>query len=158
MVRRAEAKQRPVLFFERPQYVLSNFSAHEVVWRDIVYKTAEHAYQASKFRWPVFGFWIADTASPEAAKDKMRTLKEQYPDCIRPDWKKVKLQLMEEILRAKLAQHPHIEAFLLSSGACLLIENNPSDSFWGRGRDGTGANHLGKLWMKLRVELRRRNR
>jgi predicted NAD-dependent protein-ADP-ribosyltransferase YbiA (DUF1768 family) len=33
-----------------------------------------------------------------------------------------------------------------------LIEDSPVDSFWGRGPDHKGKNHLGKLWMKIQKE------
>ncbi len=34
------------------------------------------------------------------------------------------------------------------------MEDSPKDSFWGWGEDRCGQNNLGKLWMKLRDEIR----
>jgi ribA/ribD-fused uncharacterized protein len=70
-----------------------------------------------------------------------------------PHWSDVKLVRMEEILRAKLAQHLSVRETLLSTGDAHIVENSPCDTFWGCGSDGKGANHLGNLWMKLRREL-----
>ncbi len=40
------------------------------------------------------------------------------------------------------------------AGAPLeLVEASPYDFFWGRGVDGSGANHLGTLLMSIRDEL-----
>ena len=54
-------------------------------------------------------------------------------------------------LRAKFADE-QLRALLLSTGDARLVENNKHDSYWGIG-DGHGANHLGRLLMKLRAEL-----
>jgi ribA/ribD-fused uncharacterized protein len=69
-----------------------------------------------------------------------------------PEWGKKKVALVEEILRAKLAQHSEARAALAESGDEEIIEDSPTDYFWGAGADGTGQNKLGKLWMKLRDE------
>ena len=34
-----------------------------------------------------------------------------------------------------------------------IVENSPHDFFWGRGFDGSGQNHLGRLLVELREEL-----
>lgn len=39
------------------------------------------------------------------------------------------------------------------SAAIDLVESSPHDFFWGRGVDGSGANHLGILLMSIRSEL-----
>jgi len=61
---------------------------------------------------------------------------------------------MEEILRAKADQHKEVRDVLSQSRSEELVEDSPLDHFWGRGKDGTGGNQLGQLWMKLRDELR----
>jgi ribA/ribD-fused uncharacterized protein len=60
---------------------------------------------------------------------------------------------MEDILRAKLTQHPEIQTLLIQSNEQELIEANPFDEFWGAGANNTGQNILGHIWMKLREEL-----
>lgn len=39
------------------------------------------------------------------------------------------------------------------NGGAALVESSPHDYFWGCGVDGSGANHLGALLMRLRAEL-----
>ncbi|NES05091.1 MAG: NADAR family protein [Okeania sp. SIO2F4] len=36
----------------------------------------------------------------------------------------------------------------------LIIENSPSDYYWGCGKDGTGKNKLGLILMAVRQTLR----
>jgi ribA/ribD-fused uncharacterized protein len=72
----------------------------------------------------------------------------------RQAWPVEKLGIMEEIIRAKVQQHDYVRIELLRTGDRELIENSPTDSYWGRGPDWQGQNHLGKLWMKLREEIR----
>jgi ribA/ribD-fused uncharacterized protein len=77
---------------------------------------------------------------------------ETYKAAKDPDWARKKVALVEEILRAKLAQHPEARDALRESGHEDIVEDSPTDYFWGAGADGSGQNVLGKLWMKLRDE------
>lgn len=36
----------------------------------------------------------------------------------------------------------------------MIVEDSPKDSFWGWGESRNGQNNLGKLWMKLREEIK----
>ena len=45
-------------------------------------------------------------------------------------------------------------ALLLETEARELIENAPSDYYWGCGQTGTGKNRLGHLLMELRAALK----
>ncbi len=60
--------------------------------------------------------------------------------------------VMEELFRAKLAQHPDIILALKDSRNCELQKVIDTDYYWGTGQDGSGENRMGKLWMKLRDE------
>ena len=60
---------------------------------------------------------------------------------------------MEEILRAKVAQHEKVQRMLRETGTKKIIENSPIDGLWGIGPDGKGENMLGKIWMKIRQDL-----
>jgi ribA/ribD-fused uncharacterized protein len=76
------------------------------------------------------------------------------PSELRPDWDNQRLAVMEGVLVAKAQQHPAVVKALLQSGDALLVEKSPRDAFWGDGPDGNGANHLGKLWMRIREDLK----
>ena len=117
-----------------------------------MWQTAEHAYQAAKFKWdsPVFVAIHAASSAHGAKK-----IAHAHKDLMDPEWDKKKLVIMEEIIRAKLEQHPYIqEKLLVKSENKEIVEDSPKDSFWGRGADWEGQNHLGKIWMKLREEFR----
>ena len=64
---------------------------------------------------------------------------------------------MEEIVRAKFVQNPYLMKKLLDTGELLLIEGNTwKDIFWGVDiNSGEGKNHLGKILMNVREELRK---
>jgi len=57
-------------------------------------------------------------------------------------------------LRLKVEQNPYVKKKLLETKDYLIVEDSPKDSFWGIGANRDGENQLGKLWMKIRKELR----
>ena len=142
-------EEGPVLFYERRFYAFSNFSSFAVDWRGRVWMTSEHAFQAAKFLDPELQDRVAEARSAHDAKKVARALEVER----RLDWETVRLGVMEEILRAKLAQHPYVEKKLRETGTREIVEDSLTDAFWGWGPDRKGLNHLGKLWMKLRSEL-----
>lgn len=77
---------------------------------------------------------------------------QQYKSKQIPDWDSKKLEVMEELCRAKLVQHDDVKNALLNSGDDVILKDYP-DSFWGLGLDG-GRNEMGKIWMRLREELK----
>lgn len=138
-----------VLFYEGKWYMFSNFSAFAIYWRGEDWMTTEHAYQAAKFTDETIQKQIRDVRSPHDAKVIARRNFEH----VRKDWSLVKLEIMEEIIRTKHAQHEVVRDALVESGDLFMIENSHKDSFWGRGPDWKGENHLGRIWMKIRSEL-----
>ncbi len=138
-----------ILFYEGTRYMFSNFSSFRVQWRGVSWMTSEHAYQAAKFNDPEIIELIKNAPSAHDAKK----IAHAHQDKIVSNWSEIEVGIMEEILRAKLAQHPYIQRKLRESGNREIVENSPTDSFWGRGPDWKGQNHLGKLWMKLRIEM-----
>lgn len=140
---------QPVYFYQGPWYMLSNFAAFAVLWRNVLWPTSEHAYQAAKFDDVEIQIEIRLATSPHTAK----LIANKYLGRRLPDWDSHRLAIMEEILRAKLDQHEIIQERLLRAAGRVIIEDSPIDPFWGRGRDYNGLNHLGKIWMKLCDEL-----
>jgi ribA/ribD-fused uncharacterized protein len=72
---------------------------------------------------------------------------------MRRDWDDVKVNIMYEVVKAKFTQHEILRETLLSTGEATLVEDSPTDYFWGCGSDGTGKNMLGKVLMRVRKEL-----
>ena len=42
---------------------------------------------------------------------------------------------------------------LKESGERELLKVHDTDYYWGTGKDGSGENKMGKIWMKLRSEI-----
>ena len=136
-------------FYTPRFYALNNFSAHAIEFRGQLYPTSEHAYQAAKCTDPKGKEEIRQARSPLQAKT---LAKEVYGEARDSDWDSKKVGVVEEILRAKLAQHSEVRQALRASGDEEIVEDSPTDYFWGEGADGSGQNVLGKLWMKIRAE------
>lgn len=143
-----------VFFYEQDFYVLSNFSAFNLRWEGLVFPTSEHAYQWSKF-WDVNSgqhtkkFILNAPSAHRAFK-----IAEEYKGERRDDWDRIKVSVMQNILRAKAKQHEYVRRKLLATGDRELIEDSWRDDFWGWGPNRDGQNMLGKLWMEIRAELR----
>lgn len=111
--------------------------------------TLEHAYQSAKFTDENI---INEIKNARSSYDSKK-IAQKYPDKVKNDWEDLKLSIMEEIIRAKLEQHPYIQEKLLQTEEREIIEDSHKDAFWGWGPNKDGENHLGKLWMKLRSEI-----
>lgn len=129
--------------------VLDNFSAHSIIVDGIRYPTVEHAYQAIKCVNKDGREAIRNAISPTNAKYLSNIVYAEYKD---PNWEPNKLLIMEQLLNLKFDQHEDIQDALAATGSEDIQENSPYDSFWGRGADNLGANHIGKIWMKIREE------
>ncbi len=129
--------------------MFSNFSAFAVNYNGKVWMTAEHAYQAAKFEDKEVVELIHKSLSAHDAKKVAHAHKEK----MNPRWGSVKVSVMENIVRAKIAIHPYVREKLLETGSREIMEDSHKDSFWGRGPDFKGRNELGKVWMRLREEL-----
>ena len=138
----------PINFLENRFHDLSPFSALEVEIDGVRYKTAEHAYHALRVV-PEARTEIMNASSPLEAWRLAQVCKEK-DQLIEHD----KDELMERIFRAKLAQHESVKEVLLLTGERELLKVFDKDYYWGTGSDGTGQNKMGKLWMKLREEIR----
>lgn len=79
---------------------------------------------------------------------------------LRPDWNKIRTQIMHDVCYAKFTQDEELKRKLLATGDKYLEEGNyHGDKFWGttyskRERQWIGENNLGKILMQLRKELR----
>jgi len=60
---------------------------------------------------------------------------------------------MRTVLRLKFIQHPRLKDLLLDTGDDHLVEDSPTDYWWGIGADQSGQNQLGNLLEELRDEL-----
>ncbi len=72
---------------------------------------------------------------------------------IRGDWEQVKEDIMRRALSQKFTEHGDLRQLLLGTGDEEIIENSPTDYYWGCGKDGTGKNRLGQILMEVREML-----
>jgi len=126
---------------------LSNFYPCKIEYEGIQYPSVEHAYQASKTLDINIRKKIAGLKSAGEAKRVGRRVK------LRDDWERVKLSIMEDLVRIKFTTNNELKNKLISLKGYTLIEgNNWGDTFWGV-CNGTGKNHLGRILMKVRDEI-----
>lgn len=151
-----------ILKFEGRFRFLSNFYPCEIEHQGIKYPSVEHFYVAmkvtdeqlinGKYYTPVdFREMIAKIKEPAIVKKIGSKVK------IRKDWEEKKIEFMNWAVREKFKK-VELKQLLLDTGNMELIEGNSwNDTFWGV-CNGKGHNHLGKILMTVRDELRGQRR
>lgn len=127
---------------------LSNFHPSPVEMNGLTFPTVEHAYQAAKTTVREFQEAIQECDTPGKAKRMGRAI------TIRKNWDVIKNDVMLALLRQKFGCSLELTFKLLATGDAHLEEGNDhGDMYWGTVH-GFGQNHLGKMLMKVRSELR----
>ena len=144
--------------FEGRYAFLSNFYPCTIEYQGIFYPSVEHMYVAMKvnnqqlingmyytpndFREMISKIKTAGEAKRIGRKVKLRT-----------GWEDTKLKVMNWAVREKFKDEK-LSELLLSTGDEELVESNWwGDVFYGV-CNGIGENHLGKILMKVREEIR----
>ena len=141
--------------FDNKYSFLSNFYACQVTYEGITYPTSEHAFQAAKSLDTKAREWVAAAPTPGQAKRRGRAVE------LRPDWEKVKDQVMLDIVREKF-KNEDMRARLLATigegydGFCE--DNYWHDNYWGncnctKCANIEGKNMLGKVLMEVAREV-----
>jgi ribA/ribD-fused uncharacterized protein len=144
----------PIRLFHGEHAFLSNFYPSPLDYEGLTYPTVEHAYQAAKVLDQDGRIKLRDAATPGAVKRMGARVKR------RKDWFSVNLGIMTDLIRQKFTRYPDLGEWLLLTGDRELIEgNNWGDDFFGMVKDDKtgqwrGENHLGKMLMQVRAELR----
>ena len=140
---------------------LSNFYPVVINHDGIRYASVEHAYQAAKTlvlseRYELSGTrWDVDLGRPVVGDPMSASAAKRYGNrvTLRPDWEFIKLDVMHQLVLAKF-QHPRLMRLLYDTVPFELVEGNAwNDRYWGV-CDGIGENHIGKILMAVRDELR----
>jgi ribA/ribD-fused uncharacterized protein len=135
---------------------LSNFYPSFIELDGEDYPTVEHAFQAAKTDDPDERANIRLNPSPVTAKHLGKRV------TLRPGWDDLRFGVMETFVRQKFTRYADLRAKLLATGDAELIEGNTwRDTTWGAvwNKDKgywAGKNHLGKILMKVRDELKER--
>ena len=136
-----------------PYGCFSNFSPHPIEIQGEIWQTVEHYYQAQKFigsQDEACSLLIKVASTPEQAAALGRDCSRQ----LRSNWEQVKVQVMRKAVLQKFLTHQDIQAILLSTADLIIVEDSPNDYYWGCGKAKTGNNHLGKILMSVRAEIR----
>ena len=149
--------------FEGRYRFLSNFHPCKIEHQGITYPSVEHYYVSMKCnssqyfngnQYTVGDFReiIAKTVSAAVVKKMGQQMK------VRSDWDEKKLDFMNWAVREKFKQED-LKELLLSTEDLPIIEGNFwHDVFWGQCScdkcKGKGENHLGKILMKVRDEIK----
>ena len=130
---------------------LSNFWPCKVTFLDVTFPTVENAYQAAKFEEPDLRLCFVGLEPGDAKR--LGGPKGGLSEFVRKDWDWARWVVMTNLLWQK-AISDEIMPLLMGTGDEEIVEGNWwGDTFWGVCK-GKGENHLGKIWMAHRSEIR----
>lgn len=144
---------------------LSNMAFVDIIHDGITYPATENFYQAMKYGAEAVVF-LDHTAQRQQIREYIATLSpvgskrfSRLHEMNNASFESEKLQIMLLAQRLKYAQEP-FKSKLLATGDGILEEGNWwKDSFWGVDiHTRQGANHLGKIIMQVRQELREKEK
>ena len=144
--------------FKDKYFFLSNFYPCNIIYKDKIYPSSEHLYQALKTKNKDHRCMIKNARTCGEAKRLGSRV------TLREDWEEVKIEKMYKVLTLKFSQNPDLAKKLLKTKDTYLIEGNYwHDNFWGicicltcktiKPKIYKDGNQLGQLLMHLRTEL-----
>lgn len=129
---------------------LSNFHMCSVLFEGAFYHSVEHAYQAGKTLDLAQRLVISQQLTAGDAKKEGRKV------VLRDDWETAKFEVMHACVLDKFTRHEDLREKLLATGKAELVEGNWwGDCFFGVCK-GVGENHLGRILMEVREQLKRK--
>lgn len=138
---------KKIIRFSGDYRFLSNFFICDIKIGNVIYKSAEHAYQAMKTFNEDERKAIRNASTPSEAKKLGGTV------TMRKNWDKIKVGIMRMILKQKFLKDEILRKKLILTRGYILEEGNSwGDIFWGiyPCNSGKGKNMLGKLLMEIR--------
>ena len=154
----------------------SNFYLSSFEYYGIIYPTAEHCFQSSKFLTNTIAEWeykqiIASQNTPNKAfvlgqmkiksgypwVNELNQIIRKYVELgvsLRPYWDLIKVYVMFSIVYTKFSSNDSLKYKLLSTGNRQIVEHTDKDDFWADGKNGTGQNFLGRILMSVRDLLK----
>jgi ribA/ribD-fused uncharacterized protein len=105
---------------------LSNFSAHQIDYNNILFPTCEHLYHYLRYNNIDIQEKILRAKSPYlvysiSQENKIYQIKE-FSD--------IKVKIMKKIFLLKIEQHKDVLLTLINSDKKLIIKQHPLDFFW----------------------------
>ena len=150
----SDTKLRHIDFYNRedPFYEFTNFYTCPKLNLDAKeWKTTEHYFQAQKFVGTPHVEYVRKLDSPRSAFEYTR--RSEVQKWVRPDWAKVKEEVMLKAVQEKFNQNQELGQLLIRTGDVKLFEHTRNDKFWGDGGDRRGENKLGMILMQVRFDL-----
>ena len=150
----SDTKLRHIDFYNRedPFYEFTNFYPCTRLNLDAKeWKTTEHYFQAQKFVGTPHVEYVRKLDSPRSAFEYTR--RPEVQKWVRPDWAKVKEEVMLKAVQEKFNQNQELGQLLIRTGDVKLFEHTRNDKFWGDGGDRRGENKLGMILMQVRFDL-----
>ena len=135
----------------------SPYTAHAIEINGTLFPTVEHAYQCERYTDQKIIEEIRAARSPVSAWE----ISTKYKHLQIPEFKneKYKLEVMKKLMRLKVGQHQEIRNALIDSGNLKIVKHittyPPGDGFWDDGEDGNGLNHMGRMWMEIREDIKK---
>jgi ribA/ribD-fused uncharacterized protein len=125
---------------------LSNFERCNILYKDILYKSVESAFQAQKTK-NIKARYIFTKLDARESKTLGGIVQ------LREDWETIKDSIMLDICKIKF-NLPQFKSKLVDTGEMEIVEGNYwGDTYWGV-CDGEGDNKLGKIIMEVRQEIK----
>ena len=136
----------------------SNFYKAPITIDGKEYRSVENYFQSQRFVGSDddYAELVRNQANPALcrAMGRANESSKTKPHKPRADWEAVREHVMYRGLLAKFKSHPELAAILDKTGEAVIEEESPLDDFWGIGKDGSGANMMGKTLMRVRKALR----
>lgn len=126
----------------------SNKYLCEIEWEDRAWPSVEHAFQAAKNPYdPAYIKALRRTRSALAAK---MLGKKATPTSY---WLENRMLIMYHLINYKFRRYKRFGQGLINTYPIELIDTNMwDDTYWGQ-YGGVGENHVGRILMRVRVEL-----
>jgi GTP cyclohydrolase II len=129
---------------------LSNFSAHQIEYNNILFPSCEHLYHYIRYSDINIQNKILNAKSPYLAhkisqENKVKQI-EWFND--------IKIKIMKKIFLLKIEQHRDVYLTLINTEKKLIIKEHPLDYFWWVWSDNSWKNIMWKLWEEVRSELK----
>jgi len=164
----------PVMFNQDTTYnAFMNHSPHRIMYRNKIYPTALHLYEAMKFidQYPD----VAENIRLCQDVHDVYPMSSKFQELQRSDWPLKYIDIvrffrgsflfiylillfnfylkMDEVLELKFKQNPDLRSMILGTGTSDIVYDDYRDEFWGSG-NGQGQNQLGKALVRVREKLR----
>ena len=135
-------------------FPLDNFSSFGLSMDNEYFQTSEHAFQYLKFIDTNTN--IANKIKESYSPDDARRIAHENKEYRLSNWSDIKYINMEKVLKLKANQNPIVKKCLLDTKDYIIAEVCiDEDTDWGFDNNNQGNNNLGKIWMKIREDLKK---